>query len=175
MRWTTTKKLVENLICEKLKNRISIYSTSYRNDRGDQRRIWITLDNKEIFNASSAQYLMEHDKLWEEINNRSSKSYPDSLYECFPEFVGKVSYGEFSNYILEQRNIFNVDYVYDILTRYPNYSIEDVLTSKSVIVQSLGMLDIRIGKRTLKNLDIHFETHPLIQKFYQIRCNVEEI
>ena len=126
MRWTKTKKLVENLFCDLLKNRISIYSTSYRNDIGEQRRIWISLDNKEIFNASTALYLMEHDKLWEEINYRTNKSYPDSIYECFPEFVKEVFDGEFTNYILEHRNIFNVDNVYDNLTRYTNYSIEEV-------------------------------------------------
>lgn len=175
MRWTKTKKLVENLFCDLLKNRIKIYSTSYRCDIGEQRRIWISIDNKEIFNASTALYLMEHDKLWEEINNRSNKSYPDSIYECFPEVVEVVSDGEFLNYILEQRNIFNVDKVYVNLTRYPNYSIGDVLSSKSIIVRALGMVDKRIGKRTLKSLGINNKTHPLIQQFYQIRCDVEEI
>lgn len=89
MRWTKTKTLIENLLCEKLKKRLSVYATSYNTSLGEQRRIWITLDEKEVFNASSAQFLIEHDKLWEEIRSKTNKSFPDCVYECYPEFVGK--------------------------------------------------------------------------------------
>ena len=65
MRWTKIKILIENLLCEKLKKRLNVYATSYNTSLGEQRRIWITLDGKEVFNASSAQFLMKHDKLWE--------------------------------------------------------------------------------------------------------------
>ncbi|OIJ17107.1 hypothetical protein BKP37_00795 [Anaerobacillus alkalilacustris] len=122
MRWTKTKKSIENLICEKLKKRLKINATKYNTSLGEQRRIWITLDNKEIFNASSAHFLHAHDKLWEEIRNKTSNPFPDCLYECFPELVGKVSDFDYSMEILEQRNIFNVDRVYEKLVEYSNLS-----------------------------------------------------
>lgn len=175
MRWTKTKTLVENLICEKLKKRLNIYATSYNVSLGEQRRIWITLDNKEIFSASSAHFLMEHDKLWEEVKRRTSKPFPDCLYECFPEFVEKISDLDYSLLILEQRSIFNVERVYDALVQYPNFPIEEALSSENVIVQALAMVDKRLGKRRLKHLVFYPDTHPIVSKFYQIRCEIEGI
>ncbi|AEN88417.1 hypothetical protein BMWSH_1535 [Priestia megaterium WSH-002] len=67
MKWTKVKKDMGNLTCGKLKHRLSIHLTKYNVSRGEQTRIWITLDKKEVFNASSAEYLMEHDNLWEEV------------------------------------------------------------------------------------------------------------
>ncbi len=175
MRWTKTKMLVENLICEKLKKRLNVYATSYNTSFGEQRRIWVTLDNKEIFNASSAHFLVEHDELWEEVKRKTSKPFPDCLYECFPEFVGKINDSDYSMAILEQRNIFNVELVYDALVQYPNFSIEEALSSENNIVQALALIDKRLGKRRLKHLRFYPYTHPIVSMFYQIRCDVEGI
>ncbi|MFC7685293.1 hypothetical protein [Ureibacillus sp. GCM10028918] len=175
MRWTKTKSLIENLICGKLTKRLKVNATRYNTSLGEQRRIWITLDNKEIFNASSAHFLNEHDKLWDEIRNKSSKSFPECLYECFPELIGKVSDSDYSKMILEQRNIFNVDKVYDSLVQYSNLSIEDALNSEDIIVQSLALIDKRLGKRRLENFKSHSDTHPLLLTFFHIRCEIEEI
>ncbi|WP_342601097.1 hypothetical protein MHB48_08880 [Psychrobacillus sp. FSL H8-0483] len=175
MRWTKTKMLIENLICEKLNKRLKVNATSYNTSLGEQRRIWITLDKKEIFNASSAHFLNAHDKLWDEVRNRTSKPFPDCLYECFPELVGKENDLDYSLMILEQRNIFNVNLVYDSLVQYSNFSIEDALISKDIIVQALALIDKRLGKRRLENLEFNSGTHPLVMKFFQIRCEGEGI
>jgi hypothetical protein len=175
MRWTKTKMLIENLICKKLKKRLKVNATSYNTSLGEHRRIWITLDNKEIFNASSAHFLNAHDKLWEEARNRTSKPFPDCLYECFPELFGKVNDLDYSMMILEQRNIFSVNRVYDSLVQYSNFSIEDALISQDVIVQALALIDKRLGKRRLENLEFNSDTHPLVIKFFQIRCEGEGI
>ncbi|MET3689373.1 hypothetical protein ABIC37_004922 [Priestia megaterium] len=121
MKWTKVKRNMEDLICDKLKDRLSIHLTHYNVNFGEQKRIWVTLDTKEIFNASSAHYVMEHDKLWIEIKGRTDKSFPDCLYECFPEFIGKVDGGEYSTIILEYKGIFNVDLVYDAFIQYPHF------------------------------------------------------
>lgn len=175
MRWTKTKTLIESLICEKLKQRLKINATRYHTSLGEQRRIWITLDNREIFNASKAHFLHAHDKLWEEIRSKTSNPFPDCLYECFPELVGKVNDFDYSMIILEQRNILDVDRVYDSLVKYSNISIEDALDSEDLIVKSLALIDKRLGKRRLANLKFGFDTHPLLVTFYRIRCEVEGI
>lgn len=167
--------LIENLLCEKLKNRLHIYATSYQTSLGEQRRIWITLDDKEIFQASSAHFLWAHDKLWEEVREKTSKPFPDCLYECYPEFVGKFHDLDDSMLVLEQKNIFHVDYVYDAFIQYPNLSIEAALHSEIVMLQALAMMDRRFGKRRIKHLVLDSNTHPLVRKFYQIRCETEGI
>ncbi|MED4531602.1 hypothetical protein ABET51_15955 [Metabacillus fastidiosus] len=105
---------------------------------------------------------MEHDKLWEEVKRKTSKPFPDCLYECFPEFVGKISDLDYSLLILEQRSIFNVERVYDALVQYPNFSIEEALSSENVIVQALAMIDKRLGKRRLKQLVFYTDTYPIV-------------
>ncbi|WP_245671440.1 hypothetical protein [Pseudobacillus wudalianchiensis] len=74
MRWTKTKALLEHLLCEKLKKRLNIYTTSYHAVLGEQRRIWVTFNQKEVFQTSSAQFLMEHDKLWKEIRQKNKQT-----------------------------------------------------------------------------------------------------
>ena len=175
MRWSKTKMSIENLICEKLKNRLSIYATNYNTSLGEQRRIWLTLDGKEVFNASSAHFLMEHDKLWEEIKNKTDKPFPECLYECYPQLAGKIDDLDYSMLILEQKNIFNVDRVYDTLVQYPNLSIEEALNSDNIIIQVFAIIDKRVGKRRLRHYVFNPDAHPLILRFYQIRCEAEGI
>ena len=173
MRWTKTKILIENLLCEKLRNRLKVYATSYNTSLGEQRRIWITLDGKEVFNASSAQFLMEHDKLWEVVKSKSNKPFPECLYECYPKFVGKINDLDYSMLILEQRNIFHVDRVYDALVQYPNLSIEEALSSNHVIIQAFSVIDKRVGKRRLKDCLFNSDTHPMVLEFYKLRFEME--
>ncbi len=175
MKWTEVKKNMENLICEKLKHRLSIHLTKYNVSLGEQTRIWITLDKKEIFNASSAEYLMEHDKLWEEVKRKTRKSFPGCLFECFPEFIGKVSDMDYTASILEYRGVFNVDHVYNAFIQYPQLSINRALNSENVISQALTLVDRRLGKRTLEALRYNSNVHPLVMQFYELRCEVENI
>lgn len=127
-----------------------------------------------MFNASSAQFLIEHDKLWEEIRSKTNKSFPDCVYECYPEFVGKSDL-DYSMLVLEQRNIFNVNSVYDALVQYPNFSIEEALSSENVIIQAFAVIDKRLGKRRLKHCVFNPDTHSMILNFYQIRCEIEGV
>ena len=173
MRWTKTKKLIEDFLCDKLKNRLKVYATSYNTSLGEQRRIWITIDGKEVFNASSAKFLMEHDKLWEEVKSKSNKPFPECLYECYPEYVGKINDLDYSMLILEQRNIFDVERVYDALVQYPNLSIDEALNSNHVIIQAFAIIDKRVGKRKLKNCVFNNDTHPMVLEFYKLRCEME--
>lgn len=173
LRWSKTKALVEKLLNEKLKKRIGIHATSYNVNMGVQRRIWITLDSEEILNASSANFLMEHDKLWGQVKKKTNKPYPECLYECYPEFVGRVHDMDYSMLILEQRGILNVDRVYDALVEYPNVGIESALNSENNIIRALAMFDKRVGKRRWQRLVVDSNNHPLVAKFYRIRCVAE--
>lgn len=173
MKWTKVKRNIESLICDKLKHRLSIHLTQYNVSLGEQKRIWITLDKKEVFNASSANYLMEHDKLWTEIKKETDKPFPYCLYECFPEFIGKTNDSDYTTVILEDKSIFNVEVVYDAFTQYPQLSIDNALNSESVIIKAIAMLDKRLGKRKLKNLKYSSNVNPLILGFYKLRCEAE--
>jgi hypothetical protein len=175
MRWSKTKLLLESLLCENLIKRLKIHSTRYNASIGEPQRIWITLDKTVIFNASSQYFLNKHDKFWEDVKYKTDKPFPECLYECYPEFMGKFSDGDYSMLVLEQRNIFNVDRVYKAFVLFPNLSIDEAVCCNNVIIQALALIDKRLGKRKLRNLRFTPDTHPIIKKFYTIRCDAEGI
>lgn len=105
----------------------------------------------------------------------TDKSFPDCLYECFPEFIGKTNDLDYTTVILEDKGIFNVDLVYDAFIQYPQLSIDHALNSENVIIKAFALLDKRLGKRKLKNLRYSSNVHPLILEFYKLRCEVEGI
>lgn len=175
MQWSKTKSRIEKLICNSLQNRVKIYATTYRtNDpKKEQKRIWITLDGIEIFNASTANFLKAHDELWGQIRKKSDEPYPLCLHRCFPQYVGIVSDEDFSSYVLENKNIFSVERIYAGIESYLSLPILEAVNSSDVFIRSLSLFDRRVGKRTLTALTINSDTHPLIKKFYQIRYSVE--
>ena len=57
---------------------------------------------------------------------------------------------------------------------YLSMSIDDILQSEEIIINALGLLDKRVGKRRLRNVDIK-ALHPIAQAFYWVRCESENI
>ncbi|WP_441296780.1 SF0329 family protein [Bacillus sp. Marseille-P3661] len=46
LQWSKTKTILENFLCDKLKGRIKIYATVYRNFHDGPSRVWITFEKK---------------------------------------------------------------------------------------------------------------------------------
>lgn len=63
------------------------------------------------------------------------------------------------------------DFVSD-LVEYLNLPIEDIVRSETPMIRAIGMLDARVGKRTLRKLDIDNE-NPLAQRLFRLRCESE--
>ena len=64
---------------------------------------------------------------------------------------------------------------YNTLHRYLDLSIDDAHSSPNVVIQALAMLDSRTGKRRLQKLATHDHGHPLIDRLFALRCEVEGI
>jgi len=54
-------------------------------------------------------------------------------------------------------------------------SIDEMLQSENSITRALAMLDGRLGKRRLRTLQIRDDEHPLVRRFYDLRCESEGI
>lgn len=176
MRWSKTKKLVESLLADKLKNRLEIHMTNYNVSVGEQRRVWITFDKTEIFNASTANFLEEHDALWNEIHANTDLAFPDDIKAYCDEVKGKdIPDEDLSMYVLEAKGIFNPDRLYDVFVEYPQMSYADIQASTDILVLALMMVDKRFGKRALKNYCINEQIHPLVKQMYDIRKHIENI
>lgn len=121
MQWSKLKKLIESNFCEELKDRVTLFSTWYKQGGSPQRgRAAVLLDKMEIYEANTDKWIMKR------VNNE-----------------------EVNVDILIERLEFH-----KLLEQYLNLSIEEALISKNVLIQGLAIIDKRLGKRRLINMNI---------------------
>jgi hypothetical protein len=180
LQWSKTKSILESFLCDKLKGRIQIYATIYRKFHDGPSRVWITFDKKEILSASDTKYQIVQEKLYQQIRDeRRLKGIPYSpvpgvmFNSAEREALMEASYE--AEVILINQNNFESYHLFAPFMRYGSLSIDEAINSENVIIRAFSMLDRRLGKRKLKELNFTENTHPIIVKFYNIRCSVEGI
>ena len=162
MRWSKLKKEIENRFADSLKGRVSIYSTRYTSASFSMSRGWITFDGKEIVNFSTPDSVNVHGVYYNELTQSICASHRAiKNYERTPNKI--IEKGEFSRY----------DF-HEACWSFINLSIEDALTNDNPIINSLAILDSRLGKRRLKEIN-QDKLHPLVKRILQIRLYAEGI
>ncbi|MFF5996915.1 nonribosomal peptide synthetase [Lysinibacillus sp. KU-BSD001] len=179
MQWSKTKAILEGFLCEKLKKRIQLHATVYR-IQDSPGRVWITFDKKEILSASDLTFAVKHGRLYEQMKaeaNLSGIPYNQNWEVMFQskERQALVGASDHAEEILMRQSIFESYHLYAPLMNYSHLSIEEALKSENSIIRAFSMFDKRLGKRTLKKLYFTEGTHPLVMKFYNIRCAVEGV
>lgn len=162
LQWSKTKSKLESFLCEKLKERVSIHATIYRKTHDSTGKVWITFDKKEILSSSHIKYTMEHFKLSRKVLAEKREL---SIYEASLE----------AEAILMNKGLFEEYHLLRPFMDYSSLSIEEAISSNNIIIKAYSMFDKRLGKRRLKILNLTHDDHPLIIKFYKIRCEVEGI
>lgn len=164
--WSKTKKQLENLISDSLKNRVRFFVTQYRKSHDHHGRACIIVDDKEVFDLCDLKHNVA---VWnKEIELKENSNVRRYDKEC-------STFWEADEIIKEQGN-FNEDHFFDAINQYLNSSIEDSLKSENMIVLILALIDRRVGKRTLKTLNNEVKNkHSLVQYFYKLRCEAEGI
>jgi hypothetical protein len=147
MQWSKLRKHIEELFADSLKGRVRLHETGYHGMHDEEGRNWITVDGQEIVN-------MPH---WYGWTLRDYVDRPD-----LPE--------KFANYV----SLFAEGGLRHAMILYQEMSIRDVVQSQNVLVQAIGMLDRRVGKRRLRALELK-DAHPLVQLFHRLRCEAEGI
>lgn len=178
LQWSKTKATLESFLCDKLKGRVKIYATVYRKFHDGPSRVWVTFDKKEIVSGSDVSYNVKHEELYQQMKNErhlKGISYSLDWDEMFhsKERQELVKASDDVEEIMINQNIFNSYHLYRAFMKYSSLPIEEALNSENVIIRAYAILDRRLGKRRLKQLNFNEETHPLIEKFYKIRCSVE--
>jgi hypothetical protein len=162
MKWSKLKSLVENKFAQSLKGRVSINSTAYGNCSCGH--LWITIDKNVIanfctrafWNRVSGNYYRKNDR-W-----KSDNPIPSYVTKSQRESYGEVEYGELSRqdaYLSCWEYIHKLDH-------------KTALASDDPLIQSLAVLDKRLGKRRLGILDLK-NLHPLAKKLYLFRVEQE--
>ena len=136
MRWSKLRSLICERFAEPLQGRLDIHSTAYGNCSCGH--AWLTLDGEVIANfCTRAHFIAGHllPKQSEALifTPANNTMYRDQL----------TIYGERS-----RQQVYEAlwDFVHSI-------SIEDALTSDDMLIQALAIVDSRVGKRRLAQLE----------------------
>jgi len=61
------------------------------------------------------------------------------------------------------------------MEQWAGLSLDDALVSENPIVRALSMVDRRLGKRRLRQIDLTNGEHPLVRMLFRLRCDAERL
>lgn len=146
---------MRDLICPALQSRIDFHVTSYRGSQDRTEKAWITVDGRRVWTCSG------HKHQWH--------GWPGDA-------EGRLdSDGSASEPLdKDQAGIFLPQHLGQSLRDYLDMPIEDVLQSSDPFIRALGIIDRRIGRRTVRALRIDDNEHAFIREFYNLRIAADE-
>jgi hypothetical protein len=146
MQWSKLRFRVKELICPELKKRIDFFLTSYRKSHDGADKVWITIDGQRIFSCS--HYPSE--RAWHQayLSGLRGKELQDHL--AAREIHGPADFG-------------------NSMRAYMDMPVTEALKSANPLIRAFALIDRRIGRRTLQQLEISDLEHTLVKAFYRIR------
>jgi len=160
MQWSKRKKKVEGFFSDSVQGRVELRSTHYRGTHDEEGRGYITYDKSEIWSMCTLSFYTVEFERTDEVAIREGIT---------PYEAQKIAHEE-----LASEGKFNQYTYYDSLDEYCSSSIEASMDSDNLLIKCLAMLDSRLGKRRLRNLDLSKENLK-VEQFYRIRCECEGI
>jgi len=151
VRWSKLKQCVEANFAKALKGRVALHSTAYGNCTCGH--AWFTLDGDVIANfctRASGNRMSWRIEGPLPLTDEQTKRYQDQ----------PVEYGEVSRQHVYQSCW---EFIHDL-------SIGEALEDDDPLIQSLAVIDKRLGKRRLKQA-CDIDLHPLARKLLEIRMN----
>ena len=155
MKWSKLKQTVEQKFADCLKKRVRIYATRYTTGSYFMVRGWITVDGKEIASFSTPD---NYGKFGWNTPDISERIPQENRTEG-----AAVEKGEFSRSDL-------INSCRDFI----NMNIDDAFESDNPIIKALAVLDKRLGKRRLRNINTE-SLHPLVLTLLYLRMECEGI
>lgn len=157
MRWSKLKFLIQDRFADSLKGRVNINSTAYGNCSCGH--AWITLDKEIIANFCTRAH-------W----NRKCYDYEKSQY--INTDLTEEEKKRYRNQFVEYGDFSRQDLYKSCWAFIHNLTIEGALKSNNILIQSLALLDKRVGKRRLKKIDPD-KLYPLARKLFSERISAD--
>jgi hypothetical protein len=156
MRWSKLKQRIEANFADSVAPRIAIHSAAY--GACTCGHAWMTLDGAVIANFCTRAYgnrFYHHRKeLDAGVTREQVKRYADQF----------VEYGE-----INRQDVYEACWAF-----LHDLSFDDALTSDDPLIQSLAVLDRRLGKRRFAEME-QKALHPLARKLLQTRLAAERV
>lgn len=167
--WSGIRKKIENeYLAESLRGHIQYYVTTYSKSPDHNGRASIRYDGKEIIKGS---YWINNQKIDSFLESKKSEKDPN-VRKPFVDYIPYVSEVDTVDDTAIKLGIFDQTSFYQAFSIFDNQSIEDSLKSDNLIIKIFAILDRRVGKRRL--IDIQKESD-IFKEFYYIRAMAEKI
>ncbi|MEO0411095.1 MAG: hypothetical protein AAF221_04535 [Pseudomonadota bacterium] len=154
MRWSKLKQKVEANFADDVRKKLAIHSTTY----GDSTcgHAWLTLDGNVIANFCTRAFFNR----FEYGDKDRDRGLSDTQIEQYQDQL--VDYGE-----LSRQNVYEAcwAFVHDL-------GFDQSLKSDDPLIQSLAVLDKRLGKRRYGHVAA-MPLHPLARKLFDLRVSEE--
>ncbi|MBN2777376.1 MAG: hypothetical protein JXR36_07025 [Bacteroidales bacterium] len=143
MQWSQLKKRIEENLADSVRGKVEFFTTAYRKPNSSTGRGWITVDGDEIVNFSTMDSGTVYGRIYNETTPENKNRYAthekiDPSDRTEGQLIEKGEFSRFDLHICMFESL--------------NMTVKEMLEHDSPIVQSLGILDRRTGKRTLEKL-----------------------
>jgi hypothetical protein len=165
MQWSQLKKSIESFICPPLRNRVKFYSTRYRSAHDQIGRAWISVDGKEIYDFSTPTWINAY---YGTAHRLRIENYTLDFQDPLQAPGYYDAYKEAQKYV-EDKGIFEQYFFYKSIKEYINLSFDEALGSDNKIMKSIALIDRRLGKRRLEQIQINDDDINLFKTLYSLR------
>jgi hypothetical protein len=169
MQWSKARHRVESLLAPTVADRVALRVTGYRHAHDGEGRGWIAVDGEEAWSFCTLRYFVQHDKLAQglRVANRATDYRDPAQRDAY------YAAGDHADAILGRRGDVSRAYFQTAVEQYPVLSVEEALASGNLVHRALAVLDRRLGKRRLRNLELRIDEHPLVAGLFRFRCACE--
>ena len=168
-KWSKSKKHLMSFMCDSLHDRVDFQVINYRKAHDQLGRAVLTIDKVEMLTMCTLT--AEREIYYKELAIRTQlNDFNDA--DAFKNQTIQTDAHE----LLKKEGIYAQYDFFSALEDYFNSPIERSLKSKDILIKILCLLDRRVGKRTLRNMQESILEEPaLVYDFYKLRCNAEHI
>ncbi len=185
MIWSKMKPQLESFLAPALVGRVGYLSTSYRYTPDKNGQCCIVVDNKKIFNLKDGTTGMKWYQSEQDIKNDPAIMLPlsdDEIEQIRQETGGKVPEERlaviasdrkllaYAKQTMAAQAALSKSDFYKTANVFLSQPIEDSLASTDILLNCLALLDRRVGKKRIIDMEKSVKMkHPIVQYFYALR------
>jgi hypothetical protein len=161
VQWSKLRVSIRSLISAELRGRVDFHVTGYHRRLSKKVRSGeVTIDGEPVLRFSYDRFCKEGDG-WFASARDSSGAIPSSAETVWCS---------------EQRDeIHPPQQLGDAMRAYLDMQVQVALKSPNPLLRFLAIIDRRVGRRVLEELEIGGDEHTLVQKFYRLRMQAIQL